>query len=101
LVCIRLEIICNPFHVSVLEDEFPLINNASICPTGCLFAPVCGKLTPDQVYSPSTPVIGDRSLSKAQNRVSGGNPVSFQFPRAIDKNGKNPKGDEEASGGNY
>jgi hypothetical protein len=89
------------FHVSVIEDDFPLINNTGVWPTGCLIAPFYGRLTPDQVYSPSTPVIGDPSPSHPPNRASGGSPVSSRSPRAIDKNGKNSKGHEEASGDSY
>jgi hypothetical protein len=44
------------FHVLVNEDDFPLINNTGVWPNGCLITPFFGKLTPEQIYSPSTPV---------------------------------------------
>jgi hypothetical protein len=53
LVWIRLETKFNTyssFHVSVIDDEFPLINDIDVWPTGCLIAPSYGKLTPHQVY---------------------------------------------------
>jgi hypothetical protein len=59
LVCTRLETKCNPyasFHVSVVEDELPLIHSSDVWPSRSLMAPHYGKLTPHQVYSPSTPV---------------------------------------------
>jgi hypothetical protein len=103
LFCTRLKTKFNSYssyHVLVLEDEFPLINNTGVWPTGCLIAPFSGKLTPDWVYSHNTPVIGGRSISKAHSQVNGGSLVSSLSPRAIDNNGRNSKGDE-ASGGSY
>jgi hypothetical protein len=42
LVCTRLKTKFSTyasFHVSILEDEFPLINNTGVWPAGCLIAP--------------------------------------------------------------
>jgi hypothetical protein len=47
-------------RVFVIEDEFPLINNTGVSPTGCLIAPFYDKLTPDQVYSSSADITGDK-----------------------------------------
>jgi hypothetical protein len=83
LACTRLKTKFNTyssFHVSVLEDEFPLINNTGVWPTGCLIAPFYGRLTPDQVYAPSTPVIGDRSLSITHNRFEWRQPCLLSIP---------------------
>jgi hypothetical protein len=46
------------FHISVTEDEFSVINNIGVWPYGCLIAPYYGKLTPDQIFTPSTPEVG-------------------------------------------
>jgi hypothetical protein len=62
LVCTRLKTKFNShssFHISVTEDEFPLINNTGVWPSGCLIALYYGKLTPDQVFTPCTPEAGD------------------------------------------
>jgi hypothetical protein len=83
LVCTRLKTKFNTyasFHVSVIEDDFPLLNNTAFWPTGCLIAPFYGKLTPDQVYSSSTPVSGERAPPVASDSVK-------------------PKGDDGAHGG--
>jgi hypothetical protein len=61
LVCTRLKTKFNTyasFHVSVFEDDFPLINSISVWPKVCLIAPFYGKLTPDQVFSSSAPING-------------------------------------------
>jgi hypothetical protein len=57
------------FHIAVTEDEFPLINDAGIWPSGCLIAPYYGKLAPDQVFTPSTTEAGvsDVSVKSAVN----------------------------------
>jgi hypothetical protein len=62
LVCTRLKIKFSTYaslHVSVIEYEFPLINNNGVWPAECLIASLYGKPTPDQVYFLSTPVIGN------------------------------------------
>jgi hypothetical protein len=46
------------FHISITEDEFSLINNTAVWPSGCFIAPYYGKLTPDQIYIPGTPDAG-------------------------------------------
>jgi hypothetical protein len=59
LVCTRLKTKFNAyasFHISVIEEDFPLINNTGVRPSGCLIAPFYGKLTTDQVYSSSAPL---------------------------------------------
>jgi hypothetical protein len=61
LVCTRLRTKYNSyasFHISVTENEFPLINSTGVWPSGCLIAPYYGKLTPDQVFTPCTPELG-------------------------------------------
>ncbi|PNF43161.1 hypothetical protein B7P43_G17207 [Cryptotermes secundus] len=58
LVCTRLKTKFNlysSFHISVLEDEFALINSTGVWPSGCLIAPYYGKLTADQIFTASTP----------------------------------------------
>jgi hypothetical protein len=55
LVCTNLRTKFNSyssFHISVTEDEFSLINNTAVWPSGCLIAPYYGKLTPDQIFTP-------------------------------------------------
>jgi hypothetical protein len=52
LVCTRLKTKFNTyasFHVLVNEDDFPLVNNISVWPNGCLIAPFFGRLSPDQI----------------------------------------------------
>jgi hypothetical protein len=39
------------FHVSVTEDDFPLIHNTGVWPDGCLIAPFYGRLNPDQIFN--------------------------------------------------
>jgi hypothetical protein len=39
------------FHISVAEDDFHLINNTGVWPSGCLIAPYYGRLSPDHTYS--------------------------------------------------
>jgi hypothetical protein len=51
------------FHVSVNEDEFPLINSTGVWPNGCLIAPFNGRLTAEQVYSSSTPLTSEITVS--------------------------------------
>jgi hypothetical protein len=52
------------------EDEFPLINDSGVWPTGCLIAPYYGRLMPDQVFTPVTP---DAGVPPASNSLT--NPV--------------------------
>jgi hypothetical protein len=59
LVCTRLKTKFSSyasFHVLVNEGDSPLINNTGVWPNGCLIAPFFGKLTPEQIYSTTTPV---------------------------------------------
>jgi hypothetical protein len=75
LVCTRLETKFNTYtsyHVSVIENEFPLISNTGLRPTECLIAPFYGTLAPDQMYSSSTPTTEDTALLSISNRESGG-----------------------------
>jgi hypothetical protein len=61
LACTRLKTKFNSyssFHIAVTEDEFSLINDTGVWPAGCLIAPYFGKLSPDQVYTPSTLAAG-------------------------------------------
>jgi hypothetical protein len=61
LVCTKLKTEFNSyssFHISVTVDEFSDINNVDVWPSGCLIAPYYGKLTPDQIFTPSTPEVG-------------------------------------------
>ncbi|PNF20345.1 hypothetical protein B7P43_G12886 [Cryptotermes secundus] len=58
LVCTKLKTKFNSyssFHISVLEDEFSLINSTGVWPSGCLIAPYYGKPTADQIFTASTP----------------------------------------------
>jgi hypothetical protein len=57
LTCTRLKTKHNSyasFHVSVVEDDFHLINNTGVWPNGCLIAPYYGRLNPDQIYTAET-----------------------------------------------
>jgi hypothetical protein len=38
-------------HVSVNDDDFPLISNARVWPNSCLIAPFLGQLNPEQIHS--------------------------------------------------
>jgi hypothetical protein len=76
LVCTRLKTKFNSyssFHISVTEDDFPLINNTGVGPSGCLIAPFYGKLTPDQVFTPCTPEVGDPAAGINSAADSAGN----------------------------
>jgi hypothetical protein len=87
LVCTRLKTKYNTypsFHVSVIEDDFPLINKIGVWSTGCLIAAFYGKLTSDQVYSSSAPVTGETATPVASDRVN----------KCV-----KPKGDDGAHGG--
>jgi hypothetical protein len=58
LVCTRFKTKFNAyasFHISINEEDLPLINNTGVWPNGCLIAPFYGKLTSDQVCSSSAP----------------------------------------------
>jgi hypothetical protein len=82
LVCTKLETKFNSyscFRICVMEDEFPLINNTGVWPSGCIIAPYYGKLTPDQVFTPCTPEAG--------------------APAAAIKSAANPAGNDGADGG--
>jgi hypothetical protein len=88
LVCTRLKTKLSTyatFHISVLDDEFPLINNTGVWPAGCLIAPFYSKLTPDLVYSPSTPLIGNTCFTSDSNQEPGGSPDPSQKSSDIDK----------------
>jgi hypothetical protein len=55
LVCTKLRTKFNSyssFHISVTEDEFALINNIGVWPSGCLIAPYYRKVTPAQIFTP-------------------------------------------------
>jgi hypothetical protein len=59
LVCTTLKTKFNSYaslHISVNEEDFPLINNTGVWPNEYLIAPFYGKLTSDQVYSSSAPL---------------------------------------------
>jgi hypothetical protein len=34
----------------VVDDDFHLMNNMGVWPSGCLIAPYYGQLSPDQIY---------------------------------------------------
>jgi hypothetical protein len=58
LTCTRLKTKHNSyasFHVSVNEDDFPLINNTGVWPNGVLVAPYYGRLSPEQIYCAEAP----------------------------------------------
>jgi hypothetical protein len=66
LACTRLKTKFNSyasFHVSVMEDEFSLINDVGVWPSGVIIAPYYGKLAPDQVYTPIAPEAGVSAAS--------------------------------------
>jgi hypothetical protein len=50
------------FLVSVTEKNFPLINNVGVWPDGCLIAPFCGRLNPEQIFTSVNPVSCDPSV---------------------------------------
>jgi hypothetical protein len=82
LVCTKLKTkfnSCSSFHISVKEDEFPIINNTGVWPSGYLFVPYYGKLTPDKIFTSSTPEAG--------------------APAAAINSAANPAGKDEANGG--
>ena len=45
------------FHISVKEEEFPLLNNSTVWSTGCLILPFYGRLSNELIYSPDCPLI--------------------------------------------
>nr|CAD7457768.1 unnamed protein product [Timema tahoe] len=58
LVCSKLKTKFNSyssFHISVKEDDFPMINISDIWPSGCLIAPYYGKLLPEQIVCEESP----------------------------------------------
>jgi hypothetical protein len=76
LVCTRLKTKFNSysfFHISVTEDEFPLINSTGVWPSGCLIVPYYGKLTPDQVFTACTPEAGNPAAGTNPAADSAGN----------------------------
>jgi hypothetical protein len=69
LTCTRLKAKFNSyasFHISVVEDDFHLINNTGVWPSGCLIAPYYARLNPEQIYSassrPASPAAGVSTL---------------------------------------
>jgi hypothetical protein len=53
-VCTKLKTRFNTYaclHVSVTEDDFPLIHNTGVWPDACLIAPLYGHLSPDQIFN--------------------------------------------------
>jgi hypothetical protein len=75
LVCTRLKTKFSTyasFHVSVAEEDFPLISNVGVWPDGCLIAPFYGRLYPEQVFSSVNPVSGDPSVQSADTDKAGG-----------------------------
>nr|CAD7587621.1 unnamed protein product [Timema genevievae] len=60
LVCSKLKTKFNSyssFHISVKEDDFPMINISDIWPSGCLIAPYYGKLLPEQIVCEESPCV--------------------------------------------
>jgi hypothetical protein len=55
-----------------MEDDFHLINNTGVWPSGCLIAPYYGRISPDQIYSsltldssrPSSPPAGPSPVNE-------------------------------------
>ena len=81
LVCTRLKTKFNTyasFHVSVAEEDFPLINNVGVWPDGCLIAPYYGRLTPEQIFTITNPISSDPSVQSAvvNKAVGEGDPMS-------------------------
>jgi hypothetical protein len=42
---------CASFHISVHEDNLPLVKNTGVWPQGALIAPFYGNLSVDQIYT--------------------------------------------------
>jgi hypothetical protein len=54
IVCTKLKTKFNTyasFHISVTEDDIPLIHNTGVWPDRCLIAPFYGRLSPDQILN--------------------------------------------------
>ncbi|KDR12838.1 hypothetical protein L798_13261 [Zootermopsis nevadensis] len=90
LTCTRLNTKFNSyasFHISVVEDDFHLVNNIGVWPSGCLIAPYFGRLTPEQIYSPptlssrpSSPGAEVSALGVAPSDQLGANAISEEPP---------------------
>ena len=80
LTCTKLKTKFNSyssFHVSVMEDDFLLVNDSAAWPNGCLIAPFYGRLSPEQVYVLECP-------DKATETQAPASPSSSKFtPDAI------------------
>jgi hypothetical protein len=68
------------FKYSVLEYEIPPINNTGVWPTGWFISSFYDKLTPDHLYSSSTPIklIENWAPSVAASRSISSNTLSFR-----------------------
>jgi hypothetical protein len=58
------------FHVLVNEEGFPLINNTGVWPSGCLIAPLFGRLSAEQIYPTEDPVLPVASADHQPSAVS-------------------------------
>jgi hypothetical protein len=66
LVCTRLKTKFNSyssFHISVNEEDFPVINNTGVWPRGCLIASFYGKLITDQIFASGSPPASETAAS--------------------------------------
>ena len=75
LACTRLKTKFNTyvsFHISVTEDDFPLIYNTGVWPDSCLIAQFYGQLNPDQIFhSASSTLPSPRTSSSIVVPTSG------------------------------
>jgi hypothetical protein len=65
--------------MSVLEDDFPLIN-PSIWPSGCLITPFYSKLMPDQHFTLIAPDAGIPPASISPINPSGNDEAAEALP---------------------
>nr|CAD7462630.1 unnamed protein product [Timema tahoe] len=83
LVCSKLRTKFNSyssFHISVKEDDFPVINNSDTWPSGCLIAPYYGKLLPEQIICEESPCVS-APVNAAVASDLGSQEDSTQTPR--------------------
>ena len=78
------------FHVSVKEENFNLINNTVVWPTGCLISPFYGKLHTDQHFDarPNTQV-PPVALSRSTPITSSPTPRTTTSPRTPEEGTEN------------
>jgi hypothetical protein len=73
VVCTKLKTVFNTyasFHLSVTEDDFPVIHNTGVWPDGCLIPPFYGRLSPDQIFNSDAHVIPRPSPAGATSSLA-------------------------------